>query len=52
MDGSSNDTASLDQADEEILTRTVTDEVLEAAAGAESAGPNTVSCRYTLPTCC
>jgi hypothetical protein len=35
MDDSSTITAALDQAEEEILTYTVTDEALEAAAGTE-----------------
>jgi hypothetical protein len=35
MNDSSNTTAALDQADEEILTYTVSDEALEAAAGTE-----------------
>ena len=37
MNDSSNTTAGLDQADEEILTDTVSDEALEAAAGTERA---------------
>jgi hypothetical protein len=35
MDNSSTTTATLDQADEEILTCTVSDEALEVAAGTE-----------------
>jgi hypothetical protein len=35
MDDTSTTTATLDQADEEILTYTVSDEALEAAAGTE-----------------
>jgi hypothetical protein len=35
MNDSSNTAAGLDQADEEILTYTVSDETLEAAAGTE-----------------
>jgi hypothetical protein len=35
MNDSSNTTTDLDQADEEILTYTVSDEALEAAAGTE-----------------
>jgi hypothetical protein len=40
MNDSSNTTAGLDQADEDILSYTVSDEALEAAAGTER-GPNT-----------
>jgi hypothetical protein len=43
MNDSSNTTAELDQADEEILAYTVSDEALEAAAGTER-GAN-----YTQP---
>jgi hypothetical protein len=35
MDDSSTTTATLDQADEKILTTTVSDEALEAASGTE-----------------
>ncbi len=37
----SNTTTDLDQADEEILSTTVSDEVLEAAAGTKSADQHT-----------
>jgi len=36
MDDPNNTTGTLDQADEEILTYTVSDEAIEAAAGIES----------------
>ena len=38
MDDPSTTTATLDQADEDILTYTVSDEVLEAAAGTVEGG--------------
>lgn len=38
-----------DQADEDILTSPVSDEALEAAAGAEQLNPTG---RYTVMTCC
>jgi hypothetical protein len=38
MNDTSSTTATLDQADEEILTTTVSDETLEAAAGTERGG--------------
>jgi hypothetical protein len=40
MNDSSNPTTDLDQADEEILTYTVSDEALEAAAGTAQGGGN------------
>jgi hypothetical protein len=40
MDDTSSTTATLDQTDEEILTSTVSDEALEAAAGAKSPWPS------------
>jgi hypothetical protein len=52
MNDSSNTAAGLDRADEEILTYTVSDEALEAAAGTErGAGslPRTVD---KLARCC
>ena len=55
MDDTSITTATLDQADEEILTATLSDEALEAAACTEtgrpfpSASPGTVSPWYS---CC
>ena len=47
MDDTSTTTATLDQADEEILTYTVSDEALEAAAGTERGG---ISLRYPHST--
>jgi hypothetical protein len=48
------DTTDLDQVDEDILTYTVSDEALEAAAGTESgvalAAASAVNC--TAPTVC
>jgi hypothetical protein len=44
------DTAALDQADEEILTYTVSDEALEATAGTER-GANTITAG-TFLNCC
>jgi hypothetical protein len=38
MNDTSSTTATLDQADEEILTASVSDEALEAAAGTERGG--------------
>jgi hypothetical protein len=53
MNDSSNTTAGLDQADEEILTYTVTDEALEAAADTERGDHWTpASCHYTSHPCC
>jgi hypothetical protein len=40
MDDSSTTTANLDRADEDILTCTVSDEAVEAAAGTERMAPN------------
>jgi hypothetical protein len=57
MNDSSNTTAGLDQADEEILTYTVSDEALEAVAGTEG-GPfmtetyGTLGSRVACPTSC
>jgi len=45
-------TAELDQADEEILTYTVSDEALEAAAGTERAGASFASFGGWPPRCC
>ena len=42
----------LDQADEEILTTTVSDEVLEAAAGTEVRGTDSGFTAYCTPTVC
>jgi hypothetical protein len=44
-------TVTLDQADEEILTYTVSDDALEAAARTESAGGYTRS-SILVPQCC
>jgi hypothetical protein len=57
MDDTSTSTATLDQADEEILTYTVSDEALEAAAGTEQrrergAAPYTFQSTYCLPADC
>jgi hypothetical protein len=49
MDDPSTTTATLDQADEDILTYTVSDEALEAAAGTER-GP--LSCIGPTVPCC
>jgi hypothetical protein len=49
MDNASTTTGTLDQADEDILTYTVSDEALEAAAGTErGAGPYS---NGGLPSC-
>jgi hypothetical protein len=45
MDHSS-ETANLDQTDEDILITTVSDEALEAAAGAESGASIVIPCSY------
>jgi len=44
MDNTSTTTGTLDQTDEDILTYTVSDEALEAAAGTERGA-------YSLPLC-
>jgi hypothetical protein len=49
------ETTNLDQADEEILTPTASDEALEAAAGTESGAetsPNSGVCFNSFPRCC
>lgn len=51
MEDSCNITATLDLADEEILTYTVSDDALEAAARSESAGGYTRS-SILVPQCC
>jgi hypothetical protein len=52
MDVSSTTTATLDQADEEILTYTVSDETLEAAAGtAVGKGADSASWGVPYPLC-
>ena len=51
MDDSSATTAALDQADEDILTYTVSDEALEAAAGTES-GERGPRCMSVQDPCC
>jgi hypothetical protein len=49
----SSETTSLDQADEEILTYTLSDEALEAAAGTERGVPTANSLIVnTAPVCC
>jgi hypothetical protein len=50
MDDTSATTATLDQADEDILTYTVSDEALEAAAGTE--GGSITPCTRQLPQTC
>jgi hypothetical protein len=52
MNDSSNTTAWLDQADEEILTYTVTDEALEAAADTDSEGTLSFTMNYHYGTPC
>jgi hypothetical protein len=49
MDNTSTTTGTLDQADEEILTYTVSDEALEAAAGSVRGATNLTP--YSLPCC-
>jgi hypothetical protein len=52
-DTSSTTTANLNQADEDILTYTVSDEALEAAAGTEKgAGTNSFRDQPLPITCC
>lgn len=52
MDDSSTITVTLDQTDEEILTSTVSDEALEAAAGPENgAAPSTNPGNYSMAVC-
>jgi hypothetical protein len=52
MNDTSNTAAQLDQADEEILTYTVSDDALEAAAGTEAAAQSfsVRSCIFCPPT--
>jgi hypothetical protein len=53
MDDTSTTIATLDQTDEDILTYTVSDEALEAAAGTERGDHWTpASCHYTNTPCC
>jgi hypothetical protein len=53
MDNSSTTTGTLDQTDEDILTYTVSDEALEAAAGTErGAALGFLPTRGTLLYCC
>jgi hypothetical protein len=53
MDDSGSTTATLDQADDEILTYTVSDEALEAAAGTEGMGGVSIATRrFTNFGCC
>jgi hypothetical protein len=53
MDNSTTTTGTLDQTDEDILTYTVSDEALEAAAGTERGDHWTpASCHYTNTPCC
>jgi hypothetical protein len=51
MNDSSNTTAEFDQADEDILSRDVSDEALEAAAGPEGPKWMTIVATY-LGRCC
>jgi hypothetical protein len=51
MDNSSTTTTDLDQTDDNILTYTVSDEALEAAAGTERRGSHIGTCIPTLPCC-
>jgi hypothetical protein len=52
MDDTSTTTAALDQADDEILTYTVSDEALEAAAGTERAANSYAPLFSYVPHCC
>jgi hypothetical protein len=52
MNDSSNTTAGLDQADEEILTYTVSDDALEAVAGIEGAALLLAADLADLLLCC
>ena len=52
MDTANNPPDSLDQADEEILTHTMSDEALEAAAGAKGMGVATFEEQGTYPYYC
>jgi hypothetical protein len=52
MNDSSNTAAGLDQADEEILTYTVSDEALEAAASMERMVESGVHTSVPIPVCC
>jgi hypothetical protein len=49
MNDTSNTAAQLDQADEEILTHTVSDETLEAAAGESYLTTTGISCHPYCP---